>query len=327
MSLPLPILDPATLRHSALIGRPIDNTALSAYMRCPWLYYGSMVLNRRREGPPPPSLGFGSAWHVAMEVHYKSPVVSLDDLYGAVEVEVASRWTEHSKPDDHRTLQRCLLEYRKFLKQYGPAWEQPEKTVGWPESPLVEHATELAIPGVRHPYAGKIDRIFEENGLYFIEDHKTASRDEAGYFRAFALDNQMMGYAALAWLLTGQPIAGVRISRLVVRKNDSLHDRGTISFSPPRLKDWMRNLDKWLARIEFGAGMVRDAEALDDEVGQAEAIDAAFPRNFSACSGKYGPCTYVDICSLPPSLRQGALESDFNVAPWNPLEAAEETPE
>jgi hypothetical protein len=248
MSASLPVLDltaPGAPRYSKLIGRPIDNTALSAFMRCPSEYHKSMVLHRRTEGKNA-ALCYGGAWHVAMETHYKSSECSINDLIDQVVLEVTEKWEDPGDPDDYRTLGRLVIEYKKYLRQYGLPWQEDFKTIGWPENPFVEISGELAVPGARHPYAYKIDRAGKAQSQYLIEDHKTCSRFDKNYFRQFELDNQMMGYAAMAQLLTGQVIAGVRINCHVIHKNDSIFERRTVSFSQVRLDDWARNLDRWM---------------------------------------------------------------------------------
>lgn len=297
------------LRYSQLIGRPIDNTVLSAYMQCARRGLYMAWLHRRKDGAPTPALAFGTWWHHALECHFTHPECSQSELEQDVELYVAERLQDHQVLDDHRTFQRLMLEYRKYLKTYGLPWREEARTVGWPDRPLVETSTELAIPGARHPYAGKLDRIILKGGQYLVEDHKTASRADS--FAAYEMDNQMIGYAVMAQLLTGLPIVGVRIDRLVVRKNDSELERRTISYSQDRLEHWMKNYDRQLARLE------RDLEEFQQNPDIA--TTDAFPLNFSACHGKYGMCVYAGVCSLPPRLWQNALEDDFAVVPWNPL--------
>lgn len=316
----LPVLElAAPPRYSALIGRPIDNTALSAFMRCPSEYEKSMIQHRRNaSGPPKPALGYGSTWHKGLETHYKSPICSEADLFESVSLAMMEHWEDHQIEDDHRTLARLLVEYKKYLRLRGLPWKEEAKTVGWPDSPFVELVGEVAIPGARHPYAFKIDRVYQSQSQYFIEDHKTTSRFDKNYFRQFELDNQMMGYAYCAQLLTGKPVAGVRINVHVIHKNDSAFEQRVISFSQVRLDDWAANLDRWLGKIETARQSYLDRSELN--AAQQE-VDAAYPMALSSCHGrKYGSCSYVGVCSMPPHLRQRSLEDDFTVAPWNPLE-------
>lgn len=327
MSNPLPVLELAAPRYSQLIGRPIDNTAQSAFMRCPSEYEKSMVQHRRNaDGPPKPALGYGGTWHKGMETHYKAPEMSEADLFETVSLAMMEHWEDHEIEDDHRTLARCLLEYKKYLRQRGLPWKEEAKTVGWPHSPFVELVGEIAIPGARHPYAFKIDRVYQSQSQYFIEDHKTTSRFDKNYFRQFELDNQMMGYASVAQLLTGKPIAGVRINCHVLHKNDSLFEQRVISFSQPRLEDWARNLDRWQEKIEIASNKRNElhlANSLNEmeQIDYQNGLDDAFPMALSSCHGrKFGSCSYVSVCSMPPHLRQRSLEEDFALAPWNPLE-------
>lgn len=302
-------------QYSQLIGRTIDNTALAAYMTCPRKYYYSMVLHRRKSGLPTPSLCYGSGWHKALETAYKSEPTTRDILVDEVRGAVGRSWTGSTDPNDYRTFDRCIVEFEHYIDRYGLPWLEPAHTVGWPDTPLVEIAVELPIPGARHPYTGKLDHIIEANGQFLIEDHKTASQMRSDYFKGFELDNQMIGYAVLAELVTGLPIAGVRINAHFIRKSDSVFERRTIQFTQERLKAWGKNYDWWLERIEGSA-----------VVASAGEIEGAYPQAFSACAGKYGMCTYADVCSMPPRLQQSTLETYYELNPWNPLEA-EETPD
>lgn len=309
-------------RRSPWISRPIDNTALDAFMSCPRKYFYSMVLNRRGRagGFQSPALAYGTTWHSIMEAHFKTG----GNIQAVTDAAVAS-WKDHGNADDHRTLQRAVTEYGKFLQTYGTHDQDAAvagRTVGFPDQPVVECATELWFPGTIHPYTGKIDRIFELNGLYYVEDHKTTSAMGPTFFRQFDPSNQMMGYAGLAQLLTGLPIAGVRIAGHACLKTTSKHERQTILFSPGRLAEWVRNLNVWLGRLEkahyvheMQTATIGEGNLDEDEVDDL----SAFPHNFNACAGKYGACSYVDVCTYPAELRNQILEAEFEDNPWNPL--------
>lgn len=301
--------------YSQLVGRTIDNTALAAYMTCPRKYYYAYVLHRRKSGLPSPSLCYGSGWHTALETAYKAAPMDRDQLVDEVRGAVGRKWTGSTDPSDYRTFDRCIVEFEHYINKYGLPWLEPAKTVGWPDAPLVEIAVELPVPGARHPYTGKLDHIIDANGQFLIEDHKTASQMRNDFFKSFELDNQMIGYAVLAELVTGLPIAGVRINAHFIRKSDSVFERRTIQFTQERLKAWCKNYDYWLERIEDSVTTLVAAKTANFE-GDA----GAFPQNFSACAGKYGMCTYAEVCAMPPRLQQATLEAYYDELPWNPLE-------
>lgn len=280
---------------------------MKAFKRCPALYNFEMVQHRRGRGLPTPALNYGSGWHNAMQYLYTSPAVGYKELIDGCSDYVAERWSETTSVDDYRTFNRCMLEVEKYLKAYGMPWEDTVQTLGWPSQPLVEIVIELPIPGARHPYAGKLDRLGTRSGQFITEDHKTASQMRSDYFQQWETDDQMTGYAVLAGIITGEPINVVRINLHVIRKSDSVFERRDIPFSPKRLEHWRRNYDYWLEKIE-------------DEHHRAAAGMPAWEQNYSACSGKYGMCSYAGICTLDPDRRQYALEQDFDIQRWNPLE-------
>lgn len=291
MSLQLPVID-----------RPLDNTALAAYATCPRKYFYSMVQHRRRIGRTTPALAYGTCWHAMLEAHYKTGGDA-----DAVFLAGAKSWEDHGKEDDHRTFDRAWMEYGNYKKRWGEHDEEDAKTVGFPDTPAVEISANVMFPGALHAYAGKIDRIIELQGQYFVEDHKTTSRMGNYYFSQFELSNQMMGYVSIAkMLMPSVRIAGVRINAHCVLKRESKFERQIITFTEDRLQEWQENLNVWIGQLSDAYGSGR------------------FPGDYTACDGKYGMCAYSEVCSLSPRLRERALEADFEINPWNPLEAKEE---
>lgn len=315
---------------SARIGRVLDNTALKDYMTCPTKYFFGMHLDRRKDTTTIP-LNYGTCWHAALDASYKSPECHTDDLMDKVALAATDAW-RLPPGDDHRTLNRLLLEYTKYIKRWGLPWEEPEyKTLGWPDAPFVELAVEQPIPLARHPYAGKLDRIAVSRvgQSYIVEDHKTTSQMRSDYFKQWAIDNQMIGYAALAQRLTGKPISGVRINLHVIHKTDSIFERQLILFSQPRIESWFRLYDVWLERLETSIERYEEALSLYQREGWSPAYDrlllTAWPQNFTACAGRFGMCGYSDVCTMPPNLRMAHLEQYFGVLPWDPLHMEDAT--
>jgi len=310
---------PLEVQRSPWIPRPIDNTALAAYMKCPRLYYYSMVLSRRGRGTKP-ALSFGSTWHTILETHYKTQG-DLDLIAKAAQ----ESWVPHDNPDDQRQLARALSSYPEWLARYGASFEKEQDnwgwTVGWPEHPKSEVPCELWWPGLIHPYTGKIDRIYEKD-LIYVEDHKTTSQLGPQYFRQFDPSNQMMGYAVLAQELTGLPIAGVRINAFGCLKTQSKFERQTIPYAQERLVEWKENLNWWLLKIENSYRT--HAEMLAAGRPLVEIEQAAWGFNFDACAGKYGQCTYSDLDTYPVQLRPRILETDFEESKWNPLNPSDD---
>lgn len=306
------------IRRSPHIPRPIDNTALADYMSCPRKFFYGMVLNRRRQGVTPPALAFGTSWHSALEAHYKT-----GGDRSAVEMAIVTSWEQHDRPDDHRTMQRVLSCYDQYCNHWGDHaldTARNGRTVGYPENPMVEIPVELAWPGGAHPYTGKIDRIIEINGLYYVEDHKTTSQLGAQYFQQYDPNNQMMGYAWLAQKLTGLRIAGVRINALGVLKTQTKLAREIVSFSKERLEEWAENYNAWVDRLEKSYATMEERATIEHEKIREGLLLSAFPHNFMACSGKYGMCQYASVCAFQPARRNYVLETEFSLKEWDPMQ-------
>lgn len=305
-----------TPNYSPHITRPIDNTALSSYNECPRKFYYGMVLHRRKVGAEKPALVYGTVWHKMLETHYKT-----GGQRELVEAAAQMSWKDHENPDDHRTLSRVIRAYDGYLKKYGNVDEEANgwgSTVGYPEQPAVEISSEVSWDGALHPYTVKIDRIFQHQGLFYVEDHKTTSQMGVHYFKQFDPSAQMMGYAWIAQLITGLPIAGVRINAHAVLKTQDKFERQTIPFSPDRLREWAANYNVQVKRLEQSYKLL---EGVDEPT--PEQLLEAFPHNYAACAAKYGQCAYTEICTTPVHIRRRVLELDFVEEAWNPLEVDE----
>ena len=315
MSINLPILQ-----------RSMDNTALSAYMACPTEFLFAMVMHRRKRKKTKTAapLAYGSLWHKILELHYRSgghlPTV----------MESIHSW-QGNIPNDYRTYQRAMSDYPKYIKRWGLDVDLNE-TVGFPDNPMIEVRAEIEDELLDHPYAGKLDRfMIETSGPALVEDHKTTSRLDKHYFKQFENSNQMMGYTFMAQRLAPSlGIVGVRINLAHVLTNKTEFHRRTIYFSTSRLAKFASNYNTWIARIRMDYWSWQLQNGVDpDEFGiDPMLVDflrnswEPFPSHFgdNGCSRKFGLCTYYGVCSLPPRFQMKALEADFDVEEWNPLE-------
>ena len=310
-----------------VIDRPIDNTAMSAYMACPREYALGMILHRRKAEGGSAALTFGKAWHKALELHYKiGSSTTVEARRNAVQLGVQMHWGDgHESVDDYRTLQRVFLDYEAYIKEWGEPSLESGKTVGWPTAPLIEMATNAQGEGLLHPWAGKIDRVIELNGLLYIEDHKTTSRLDKNYFKQFELSNQMKGYTYLGrQLLPGRKIAGVRINLSHVLTNKTAFHRELFTYTDADIAEWVGQMNLWFKRL--GKDVELYLELLEQGWDSVSAIMAIFPAHFgdNGCSRKFGMCQYHEVCSVSPALRGRMLEANFEERPWNPLEVDDE---
>lgn len=299
----VPTLEPGV--GLPVIQRPLDNTAVSAYMACPMEYKLAMHEHRRPSGRSP-ALAYGSLWHTMLEVHYKT-----GGNANMVRAAAESAWPDLDPQveGDHRTMERAWIDYLGYVKKWGPPTAEQGKTIGYPHAPLVEISVNAVAGRLIHPYAGKLDRIIELNGLGYVEDHKSTSRLDKHYFTQFELSNQMKGYTYMArHLFPNLKIVGVRINVLHLLKGGSNYERHLVTYSPAVLDEWADNMNTWFRRIN------RSIE------------DNDWPMHFgdNGCSRKFGMCAYHRVCSASPRVRERVLDQEFEVNPWNPLEIDDE---
>jgi hypothetical protein len=132
----------------------------------------------------------------------------------------------------------------------------------------------------------------------------------------------MMGYTYLAKALLPQlPVVGVRINVAHVLTAKTEFHRKLITFSPQQINRWTEQTNVWMKRL------AEDYEQLANErsmFGEDHIIPLeAFPQHFgdNGCSRKYGVCGYAAVCGTSPKLQAGVLEREYEINPWNPLEA------
>jgi CRISPR/Cas system-associated exonuclease Cas4 (RecB family) len=280
-----------------VINRPIDNTALSTYMKCPREFKLSM-LEGWRPKKRNTALNYGALWHSILEMHFKTggDQEKILATFAVVGPKLVS--------EDHRTAARALQDYTKYVRTY-PTAADTQATIGFPAAPLVELATAVKSEVFDHEYAGKIDRIAMLNSEQaVIEDHKTSSRLDKNFFAMFSLSNQMKGYTWIGQkLLPNIQVIGVRIDLAHILKDKTSFERHVIHYTKSSIEEWEENTANWFYRI-------RRSIQEDD-----------FPAHFgdNGCSSKYGKCQFFDVCASSKVIRQKVLEQDFHIDPWDPL--------
>lgn len=278
--------------------RVLDNTALSTARSCPYKYYASMVLHRRRDKKSAP-LHYGTVMHKLLEIFYKTNDPRL------AKVVAIKLYQGKDTPGDYRTLDRALLVFDEYVEKYGLADPRREVTVGYPESPAIELSTNVILPRTGISYAVRIDRVFRVGTRLYIEDHKTSSQFGSSFFKEYYYSPQMMGYLRAAELLFDEKIHGIRINAIITRKNDTEFQRETISYQRSVIDHW-----------EDETARMQEQIATWHATGH-------FPKSFN-CFPKWGACEYLDVCNLPADLQARALEQDFTLDPWDPLSLHED---
>lgn len=337
---PLPLIDGAFF---------IDNSTLELLATCPRaLEYHT--LHRRILAASKPSLNFGSAEHLALDYRYRvcrnaAPDALEESEQAAI---LAKYFSENVPPEDtHLNLNWAIEVMKKYNETYqvepfnllvadNDMLNAQGEVMFKKGDPLVEmpfalHLFDATVnPGIYidngagdpvkvHSipvfYSGRIDLPVMWNNFLTIIDHKTTGRDLTDwYFKEQRVSPQFPGYCWSFEQLTGQKVQAFCInairSRLPPQKPKAGMDawwrsgffRHTEFIFPWHLEEWKRNT---IALIEeffwyFQRGY--------------------FPQKKKWCSGKYGLCSYYDVCDVRSEERSLMLESTlFTDNDWSPL--------
>lgn len=300
-----------------------DNTMLSGYKECPRKYFLRHILNWRSAGVATP-LVFGLSWHSAMDIV----------------------WQLHNKVNDTNEL--VMLAMAKFLETWEgeglPAQldlEQTEKFA--PRTPsiaaemlhgyITKRATILSsaelvaceqpfavpLPNTEHTwYIGRLDKVIKTEQILALE-HKTttAYKKDGGfqtsYIEGWYSDSQVKGYQFGGGLYY-PGLTQVWIDAALVHKQR--HDE--FRFVPvahqfPLLEEFLADTKEWVNRIEL------DTQAYKAAGGRL--APGVFPKNEQSCHGKFGPCSFLNICRTTP--RPELLDSvpeGYKEESWSPFE-------
>lgn len=141
------------------------------------------------------------------------------------------------------------------------------------------------------------------DGLRFVFDYKTASRNEQIEWEASKNSGALMAYARTYQIQHNLPVHGAYLVRLIMRKPSKtgvsfeFPKDGPIYFSQDRLDEWQRQTLRIAREI-----LERDPQDPDDW--------ALSSTDKGACRFQWGACDYLGCCSLPVSDRMLKLQTD-----------------
>ena len=271
------------------------SSSLSAFRECPRKYFFAYELSRVPASETP-SLSFGRVFHEVLAAWWtggmSSAVIWLKEHVEAISVSDGAKF--------------CAL-----LHHYNPPKDQYEVLgVEVPFEVKIEHPDGgRAFYGYR--LCGKVDLLLKrlDTGEVWICDHKTTASDVLGfgnYWRALQVDGQMNNYClafnARGFIydvfhkpsikLCGKDEKAAKEQN--IEPGDAYQNRieSAILESPEGTYQWREHLKD--------EGDFREAR-LDlwqhTEMFRACAGDGRYPRNCGACVGRYGVCSYLEVCA------------------------------
>ena len=328
---PIPLIDDALF---------IDNSSLERFTTCPRSaeYY---ICRKRESSDERVALGFGKRIHRMLEARYEfhpnvipaefprtdTSEVGTGQRMLARAQQVFADWSVGE--EEHRNFSTAVDLITSYNAHYPiEAFEVLRLPNGKPaiEVPFAVPIGELEVNRellVRNPdgtitlryvgtikvmWTGKIDLIYKREGRIYIMDHKTTSMMGPSYFREFDLSSQVCGYLwAVSKLLGNVAVAGFIVNALAIRKQTKTGKRFEFERYPVPADDSLI--------AEFVEDVLHDVSDLIEFASRGY-----FPKHTKWCVGKYGPCQYAQISSLPPHSRELMLMSgNFKTVEWDPL--------
>jgi len=275
----------------------LSNSAIDTFQQCPRAFDYTYNHNRvQAHGGA--GMNFGSCIHRALETKYR-----LGEDYPHLDAEVQQAFVdEYNKhefaPDEYRSVQYGLDLLRQYDSTYPlETWD----VIKVDDKPLVETPFYVFLGTVLgHDvfYKGVIDLIVRDEGVVKIVDHKTTSMMGSGYFDEYILSAQMIGYCYSVGKLLKLECNKVLINAICTRKPTKTgkgieFNRDTKTYTPDELHEW-----------EFNT--LKEAELILQ--AKSEGLYVQHKRN---CVGKFGKCSFFDVCSVPAPSREYVLQSNL----------------
>ncbi len=295
----------------------IDNTALEYYTTCRESFKNRSILGRElaEDGS---ATNFGSGIHKALEHRARYEDTKTIPSIETEQIGILEKYfQENPQPlDAWRTpslavdiIHRYNLEYP--FEPWAVFEHNATKVI---ESPFAIPLCTFDVPDLHpHPitfvWMGRIDLVIKkpDSSLWNL-DHKTSSREDMTQYEN---DNAQLGYLWAVNKALGIQPRGYVINVLYTRpplKSGGL-SKSTAFARQPFFVEW--------ERVEYWE---RNLIAICEDILN-DCARGFFPMETKWCSGKYGPCQYLDVCKLAPENRMVALQSNlYRKVTWTPLQ-------
>jgi hypothetical protein len=267
----------------------LDASSLNTFSECPRRYYYRYVKHLVAAGQMMLYADFGRAVHTALAHYFKGfdlgeavdlgqgeYAAALREAYGAVDK------VPYNLADLRTALECYVQRFPRESDQFQTAHVE----------------VTFAIPRGRFTLIGRIDKVDQCNGRYWIRDYKTTSRPWSYMVNPnFQLDCYLYGCQTTL----GVWLDGAILDTLTKRSNGTWDiDRKFTTWSPERRNAFLQDLS-------IKSDLI--AHYLDTNY---------FPRNTIACY-VFGACSYHALCVCETREAEDAvIESLYEVRPWRP---------
>lgn len=281
----------------------LSNNSLTTYRRCAYAYYIGKVLDRRAIRTMSGRIA-GAALHAGIAPFFKGADVATQDA--AVDAVFKA---EPTPLDDYRQagfVRDALAQWRVERGALLKAWtiEECEVQATVDLGVVTPRLGPIAGEPVLVRWEARRDLVaVSPEGLRYVWDWKSASRNEQAEYEASKNSGALMGYCRSYTIQTGKPVHGAYLGRVIMRKPSKtgvafeFPPDDAIYFPEDRLDQWQRQTLREARGI-----LERDPADLDD-------WPLASHVN-GACRGIWGVCDFLSVCQLPIADRPLKLSTD-----------------
>lgn len=323
-----------TIRKANII---MDSQILTTLMSCPCLCDFKFNHNFVSMKGKSNSIECGSIVHKFMEVYYGSIIKGITNRqeafgYGMAAAEMYIKGCPHCtefapthfhepeapsictpkcilkptcghKKDDYPGLQNTPVESEGYKTGWKWALETCEqyhnhyRNDWWVPLEVETVKSEVLYEDdeIRVLWKAKLDLTADTNQGIFPVDHKTMKQNRP----TLNLNNQFTGQCLI--MKTRQVIIN-KVGFQKTLKPEEKFKREPCGYTPQRLIEWQSEILPFYARMLL---MYHE--------------NNHWPRNYTSCDGKYGPCAFTGVCGANPDMREEELRINFKVGPeWNP---------
>ncbi len=303
--------------------RYYDNSMLSSYKECPRKFLLRHVLGWRSTGVSMP-LAFGLSWHSGQDAlwQFAGKVDDPTELTNLAIAKFLETWEEQGlnpEPDiaqadmwGARTPGNAHEMYHHYI---ADRW----KMLRTANLLACEQPFAVPLPQTKDVwYVGRLDKVVEYNGETIVLEHKTttaysvSSGFQSSYIESWYSDSQVKGYQ-FGGSLFFPAMTQVWVDAALVHKK--IHNQFRfipVQHQVPLLKEWINDTREWVKRVEI------DLATLNNE---GKLNQGCFPKNEGSCFGKFGSCTFLNICRTTPDPTKLAEPPEgWVVEFWKPFE-------
>jgi len=310
-----------------------DNSQIECFRNCARRYYFRYVRHWKRDKTNI-HLGFGSAWHGAMDVVWQTAdsQLSNDEIVDAAMERFYEEWTEAKLPEDSMELidlypkvpGRAKEMLSWYLDKYRSRFFSKCKLIA------VEEPFTVPLTGEKEDslyYMGRWDKVYEFDERIFIVDHKTTNSDKSRWAESFSPNSQVDGYIFAGHATYGDKFYGVLIDGALVQKGSKSIDGFPPGIGFPRVpvQRLFGHLETWHWETLYYINLIRYNDSmLTATHGEGNSVDylMAFPKNTSYCSN-YSGCIYKDICKCVTNPDRMETPEGFVESIWSPMTGKE----